>query len=79
MNVVYTCRNRMYDCDFNMRWVRYFSKTTFSVSGRAQYLFLVMLFVSPMVIMPLSTPVMSDMIVVMHHDDAVHTAGHHHR
>lgn len=64
----------MYDCDFNMRWVRYFSKTTFSVSGRAQYLFLVMLFVSPMVIMPLSTPVMSDMIVVMHHDDAVHTA-----
>ena len=49
-------------------------KTVNRIDRKIQYLFLVALIVSPMLIMPLSMPIMANMVVVMYHDDAVDTA-----
>jgi hypothetical protein len=40
-----------------------------SINGKVQHLFLVILFISPAVIIPFSTPVLLNVVVVMYHDD----------
>ncbi|MDF1538718.1 MAG: hypothetical protein P1Q69_07430 [Candidatus Thorarchaeota archaeon] len=54
-----------------MNQTKVFSRLAYE---KSQYLLLMMLIVSPMAIMPLSIPIMSDMIVVIDRDDSVNIA-----